>query len=156
MNARNNNGHFKSGQSGNPRGRPTTKSSAIREKLMIDHDAIIEVLRQAALGGDMQACKLILERTCPALKPQALPVTVALPPEGDMTQIAETLIRAAASGRLAPDVASQMIGAIGQLARITQIKEHLHKSEDLEDESISGIRIRIINEKGEVTNPSNE
>lgn len=141
------NGQFLPKNSGNPRGRPTTEAAAIRKQLAINHEEIIEVLRQAARGGDIQACKLILDRICPPLKPQAAPVVISLPPEGDLTQIAEALIKASAEGRLSPDIAAQMVASISQLARITVIKENLPKPEN-DDDVINHIRISIIGEDG--------
>jgi hypothetical protein len=147
MARRKSNGQFMPGKSGNPNGRPATESAAIRKQLAANYEAIIQAVRSAALGGDMQACKMILERICPPLKAQGAPVIINLPPEGDMIQIAEALIRAAAEGSLAPDTAAQMVSAVGQLARITEIKEDLSKSED-ECELVEKIEIIIIDSDG--------
>jgi hypothetical protein len=147
MSKRKDNGQFLPGNSGNPKGRPSTEVSTIRKQLAAQYEEIIAVIRQAALGGDMQACKMILDRICPALKPQTAPTTIKLPPDADMTQIAEIFIRASAKGNLPPDIAAQMVSAIGQLARIAVIKENLPKPED-DDDVISHIRISIIGEDG--------
>lgn len=134
------------GRSGNPKGRPGTQSSEIRKLLAVEHEAIIQAVRNAALGGDMQACKMILDRICSPLKAQGAPVIINLPPEGDMAKIAEALIRAAADGSLAPDTAAQMVSAVGQLARITEIKEDLKSNE--ESELIDKIEIVLIDSDG--------
>lgn len=58
-----------------------------------------------------------------------------------MKEIAQGLIRAAAGGFLSPDIPAQMIAAVGQLARITEVSKHLKPEE--EAESISEIRITV-------------
>lgn len=146
------NGQFVPGKSGNPKGRPTTQSSTIREKLMADHDAIIDVLRQAALGGDIQACKMILDRICPPLKAQATPVTIKLPRKADMTQIAEVIIKTAAEGALPPDIAAQLVAAVGNFARISEIKEDLPSSQ--KTPIFRKVRIELVNPDGTVKNLS--
>lgn len=146
MKERKDNGQFMPGRSGNPKGRPTTESAIIRKQLAINYEDIINTIRSAALGGDMQACKLILERICPPLKPQAAPIVIKLPRDGDLTQIAKAFVKASAEGHISPEVAAQMISAIGQLARITEINEKIKPEE--EEEPLSLIRIRVIGEDG--------
>lgn len=146
MTNRTENGQFSSGKSGNPKGRPSTNTAAIRKLLASNAKSIIQVIQSAALRGDLQACKMILDRICPPLKAQTEPVVINLP-SGDMTQIAEAFIRAAAGGSLSPDISAQMVTAVGQLARITEVKEHLPKPEE-EKDPITEIRINIIDPKG--------
>jgi len=141
------NGQFKPGKSGNPSGRPNTEITAIRKELATHSKAIIQVVTNAALEGDMQACKMIFDRICPTLKPQAAPVVISLPPGSDLTQIAEALIKASAEGVLPPDIGAQMVASIGQLARIAVIKENLPQPEN-EDDVLRHIRISIIGEDG--------
>ncbi len=59
----------------------------------------------SALGGDLQACRLILEHISLPLKAQAASVTINLPDNRDLAKTAEALIQAAADGILPPDVA---------------------------------------------------
>ncbi|MBS0290289.1 MAG: hypothetical protein JSS07_09695 [Proteobacteria bacterium] len=132
MTHRKENGQFLRGKSGNPNGRPTSETTAIRAQLAQNHKEIIGVVQKAALGGDMQACKMVLDRICPPLKPQAAPMVINLPSEGDITQIAETFIRATADGCLSPDIAAQIVSAVGQLARIVEVTELKNRLEALE------------------------
>lgn len=150
MTSRERNGQFRAGRSGNPRGRPSADTMTIRKQLTKNHEDIIEVIRQAALGGDMQASKMILDRICPPLKAQSVPVAVTLPLEGDMTQIAKELIKAGAEGRLSPDVAAQMVSAVAQFARITEIKGKLPEPES-EDSIITKVEIHVVRPDGEIT-----
>lgn len=144
MKKRKDNGQFLKGVSGNSSGRPITETTNIRKQLAANHEEIINAIRNAALGGDMQACKLILDRICPPLKAQAAPITIKLPYDGDLTQIAKAFIEAGAEGHISPEIAAQMVSAVGQLARISEIKEKLEPEEV--GEPLTHIRISIIGE----------
>ena len=69
---------FKPGQSGNPNGRPKDKTPAalLRKSIIGDIPAIINTLVELAKGGDVQAAKVLLDRVCPTLKPQAMPISL--------------------------------------------------------------------------------
>ena len=59
---------FTKGQSGNPAGRPVgskNKCTQFRELLEDDLPALVSVLRNKALEGDMNAMRLLLERLVP-------------------------------------------------------------------------------------------
>jgi Family of unknown function (DUF5681) len=67
-------GSWKPGQCGNPKGRPKgarDRRSNLRYGLLKEVPDILKTLAAAAKGGDIQAAKLILERTLPALKSAA-------------------------------------------------------------------------------------
>ena len=58
------------GQSGNPRGRrPDSAIAKARLKLARSLPAILNVVIQAALAGDLSACKLVVERLVPIARP---------------------------------------------------------------------------------------
>lgn len=58
------------GQSGNPRGRrPDAAIAKARLKLARSLPAILNVVIQAALAGDLAAAKLIIERLIPIARP---------------------------------------------------------------------------------------
>jgi len=62
---------FLKGCSGNPAGRPVgskNKSTQFRELLEDDLPALISVLRDKALEGDMNAMRLLLERLVPKVQ----------------------------------------------------------------------------------------
>ena len=62
---------FVRGQSGNPAGRPVgskNKCTQFRELLEDDLPALVSVLRDKALEGDMHAMRLLLERLVPKVQ----------------------------------------------------------------------------------------
>ncbi len=126
------NGRFPPGASGNPTGRPKTESAALRAELAEHGPAIAAVVIEAAIGGDLQAAKLVLDRISPPLKAQAAPVLLDLPRPENATGTAAAIIRAAADGEIPPDVATQLVGAVGTLARIIEIDELKDRLESLE------------------------
>lgn len=138
MSNRKANGQFKRGKSGNPKGRPSTNIAALRDQLADNIDEVIHVVLDAALGGDLQACKLLLDRTIPTIKPQQAPVHVKLPKDGDVIVLADSIIRATAKGELPTESAAQLINA---LARAKGMKT---LSDDEMDEPIGKIQIEVI------------
>ena len=62
---------FVKGQSGNPAGRPVgskNKCTQFRELLEDDLPALVSVLRDRAMEGDMNAMRLLLERLVPKVQ----------------------------------------------------------------------------------------
>jgi hypothetical protein len=62
---------FKPGRSGNVAGRPAGKTpgAKIRKAIEAQADGILKSVIDAAVSGDMQACKMLLDRITPTLKP---------------------------------------------------------------------------------------
>jgi hypothetical protein len=115
---------WKPGQTGNPKGRPPGQSeiTTLRKSIMNDAPEILAGLVTAAKAGDVQAARLILERVLPPVKPieQAIELNLA----GDtLTDQGRAVLSAVAAGALAPGQGSQLIAAIGALARVTEINE---------------------------------
>ncbi len=125
-------GRFSPGVSGNPTGRPKSESAALRAELAEHGPAIAAVVVEAAIGGDLQAAKLVLDRIIPPLKAHAAPILLDLPSSENATGTAAAIIRAAADGSLPPDVAAQLVAAVGTLARIIEIDEFKDRLESLE------------------------
>jgi hypothetical protein len=115
---------FQKGRSGNPKGRPrgTGKVAALREQIAEHVPGIVKRLIDAALAGDMQAARLLLDRALPPLRAEDGTVKIDLPADSLSAQ-GEAIIRAAARGQITPAQASAMTTALTGLARIKEISE---------------------------------
>lgn len=129
---------FKPGQSGNPKGRPPgirDRRHAARDALAGDLPEVLRVLVDAAKGGDVQAATLILSRVLPPLRPERQPVTLEnIPKQGTAGELAQAIIANAAHGQIAPDVASELIGALANVGRILEVDELARRIAALEAE----------------------
>ena len=116
---------WKPGQTGNPKGRPPGQSeiTRLRAALAGDVPEILAGLVLAAKGGDVQAARLILERILPPVKAIEQAVELQLPEGGTLTAQGRAVLSAVAGGNLAPSQGAALLGAIGTLARVTEIDE---------------------------------
>ena len=109
---------WKPGQSGNPKGRPTGTGEVARMRAAIAGNvpAILDSLTSAALAGDVQAARLLLERALPPIK--AVEATQALSlPDGTLTEQGRAVLASVAAGELAPGQGAALLGAIGKIGR---------------------------------------
>jgi hypothetical protein len=125
---------WKPGQTGNPKGRPPGQSeiTRLRASLAGDVPDILAGLVLAAKGGDVQAARLILERVLPPVKAVELAQTIHLPTDGTLTAKGNAVLNAVAAGKLAPALGSALLGAIGTLARVTEVDELAARVAELE------------------------
>lgn len=127
---------FKPGQSGNPAGKPpgTKNRATVLAQALFDGEAetLTRKIIELAKNGDMQALKVCVDRLCPPMKAQAAPVQVEIPKTDNISDIANAFIKAAADGRLPPDVAAQLVSAVGTLARVVEVDELKERQAALE------------------------
>lgn len=123
---------FKAGISGNPKGRPKNKTPAtlLRKSIVDDMPEIILTLIKQAKEGDTAAAKILLDRCCPALKPQAMAIN--LPVNGSLAEQGNEIIRATLSGNIPPDVGAQLITALSNQGRLVEIDQLTQRIEALE------------------------
>ena len=123
---------FKKGVSGNPSGRPAGKTpgAKLRKAIEAQADNILQAVIDSAIGGDMQACKMLLDRITPTLKPQALAIN--LPVNSSLAEQGNEIIKAALTGQIPPDIGSQLITALANQAKIVEIDELTKRIEILE------------------------
>ncbi len=124
---------FKKGVSGNVSGRPKNKTAAtiLRKSIADDMPEIINALVGLAKGGDVQAAKVLLDRICPALKPQAM--AISLPVNGTLAEQGGEIIKATMTGQIPPDIGSQLITALAHQAKIVEVDELTRRIEALEN-----------------------
>ena len=123
---------FQAGQSGNPKGRPKDKTPAtlLRKSIADDMPDIISKLVELAKDGDVQAAKVLLDRVCPPLKPQAVPISV--PVNGTLSEQGDEIIKATLAGQIPPDIGAQLITALsnqGKLLELQELTERLQRIE---------------------------
>lgn len=126
-------------RSPNPNGRPrgiVDKRSKVTKALADDASAIVRVVIDAALEGDMQACNLVLARVAPTLKPQAERVAFDLDPSAPIATQIESVLAAMASGTLAPDVGQIIIASLAKLGDARAVAELESRIARLEGTSI--------------------
>jgi hypothetical protein len=126
---------FKPGVSGNPAGRKkdTTPATLLRKSIVGDMPEIITKLVELAKGGDVAAAKVLLDRCCPALKPQAMPIS--LPVNGTLAEQGGEIIKATMAGQIPPDIGSQLITALANQSKIIEIEELTKRIEVLENQN---------------------
>jgi hypothetical protein len=127
---------FKPGQSGNPNGRPKDKTPATQIRMAIEARRvdILQAVIDAAIGGDMQACKMLLDRITPTLKPIAQPVTVPIDGDNTLAGQAAKVVSATLSGQIPPDIGSQLITALTGQSRIIEMQEMAERLERIEQQ----------------------
>jgi len=125
---------FKPGQSGNPNGRPKGKSAGgmLRKAIEERRDDILKIVVDAALNGDLQACKMLLERIAPTLRPVAASVTLPLDKSAGLAEQGAEVINAALSGTIPPDVANQLISVLTHQGKLIETTELIARIEALE------------------------
>jgi dihydrodipicolinate synthase/N-acetylneuraminate lyase len=126
-------GSWQPGQCGNPKGRPKgarDRRSNLRCGLLKEVPAILKTLAAAAKGGDIQAAKLILERTLPALKTAA--ETLTRPGADTPASQGRTVLGACAQGDISPDEAATLMQAISAQARVVEVEELTQRVQALE------------------------
>jgi hypothetical protein len=127
-------GRWKPGQSGNPSGRRPGSGSVQQLRLGIEESLpeIIQALTERAKAGDIGAARLLLERAVPPLRPVEAPQALQIS-EGGLSSQAKSVVALAASGEVSVAQASQLITALGTLARLIEVDELERRIQSLEN-----------------------
>ena len=117
-------GRWKAGESGNPKGRTpgTGEVAAIRAAIADRVPELLAAMMTRALDGDVGAARLLLERAVAPLKAAEQPQALSLP-DGTLTDQGRAILVSVAAGELAPGQGAALLGAIGTLARVTELDE---------------------------------
>ena len=128
-------GRWKKGESGNPAGRKPGSDtvSQIRKGIAERVPELLAKLIEQALAGDTGAARLLLERAIPPLKAAEQTQALSLP-DGTLTDQGRAVLASVAAGDLAPGQGSQLITAIGSLARVAEIDDLAKRITKLENQ----------------------
>ena len=131
-------GRWKAGESGNPAGRkPGTGAVAKIRASMAEHvPALVAMLLERAIAGDIGAARLLLERTIAPLKAAEQSAPLALP-GGSLAEQGRAVVTAIASGELAPGQGAALLASIGTLAKLIEVDELARRIDALEARSQS-------------------
>ena len=127
---------WKPGQAGNPKGRPagTGEVAKLRAAIADRVPELLAAMMARALEGDVGAARLLLERAIAPLKAAEQSQALSLP-DGTLTEQGRAVLASVASGELAPGQGAALLGAIGTLARVTEIDELARRIEVLEEKN---------------------
>ncbi len=123
---------FKKGESGNPSGRRpgTTAGAKLRKSIETKAPAILKTVIDAAIGGDLAACKILLDRIIPVLKAQALPVIVDV--GASLPETGGNVINATMAGQIPPDIGAALIAALSNQSKLVEVEELVKRLDALE------------------------
>lgn len=123
---------FQKGISGNPKGRTPAHLTAakLRKSIADELPDILSKLIDLAKAGDVQAIKILLDRVCPAIKPQAVPI--CLPVSDSLAEQGNEIIKATMTGQIPPDIGSQLITALANQAKIIEQQEIIERLQRIE------------------------
>ena len=129
---RDRNGRFLPGTSGNLAGRPKGSTChALRMAREAAEEVALPALIEAAKGGDMEACKVLVSYGLPRQKPVMLPSPVELPETGDLAEMAKGIFRMLKEGQIGVDVAGDLVSMLGTAARVEEVTELREQVENL-------------------------
>lgn len=130
---------WRPGQSGNPQGRPRgvkNKKSLVAEEFEQQGSAVAQKVIEAALGGDIQAASLVLQRICPPLRPRAEPSPFNLDVNTSLTEQAQQVLSAIACGDVDIESGRVLIGCLSSLASLKQVDEFERRIAALEQDAV--------------------
>jgi Family of unknown function (DUF5681) len=142
-------GRFQKGRSGNPSGRPKGSRNAATLACEALLDGQAEALTQKAitmaLGGDVVALRICMDRLCPPRKDR--PVTFALPPitsARDAADISAAVAVAVSKGDITPSEAAEvakLVDTYVKAYRVAELDERVARMEQLSDAELMRIAI---------------
>lgn len=115
----------------------------LAQKLMESQtEAVVQTVIDAALTGDMQACRLIVERLLPPVKERALDAdAIKLPATVDATtaaQVFSEVFRAVAGGRIVPGEGKTLVELLNLYLSAHEYQQLAERIDELEQATPRG------------------
>lgn len=117
-------GRFKPGNPGRPRGARHKTTLAVLALMEGEAETITRTCIEAAKGGDLTACRLVLDRLLPPAKER--PLRVKLPDVVSLEDVAQAqaaILRAVACGELLPTEGAMLAGIVENRRRAIETTE---------------------------------
>jgi len=127
-------GKFGPGNSGKPKGARHHTTRAVETLMNGEAEAITRTMIEAAVGGDIQAAKFILERVGPAPRKDG-PVMLDLPgitTAADAAQAMARIVESVATGEMTPAEGNAVSGLIEGFRKTLETEELARRMESLE------------------------
>lgn len=127
---------WKTGQSGNPKGRPKNSGQVAKLRALLQPDApkLLEKAKKLALEGDGVMMRLCLERLVPPVKTRDDPVEIpGLKDAMTLKEKGDTIINALADGHIGPNEAATLMQMVSAQARIIDVDDHEQRLAVLEE-----------------------
>lgn len=138
MTTKKNQTSWKRGQTGNSKGRPRNAVAAaakLRDKIGDDIDEVLNNVIEQAKAGDLAACRLLIERVLPAIKPIESPVEMSLPKGANLVAKGEAVLDAVSVGDIAPMQAGALLSGLGTLAKLIETQDLAERLTALESQA---------------------
>jgi len=95
-------------------------------------ESVLQKVIDAALEGDLTACKLVLDRLYPAIKSQAMPVNI---PVGEtLPETGNNIVTETMTGNVPPDIGASLITALSNQAKLIEFIELSQRLELIEQQ----------------------
>lgn len=130
-------GRFTRGNPGRPPGARHRTTRAVEALLAGEAEAVTRRLIEAAIDGDMQAARLVIERIVP--RRTDAPVTFDLPQvetSADMVAASAAILDAVAAGDITPNEAQAVAGLLqahGRVLELHDLEERVRRLEGQND-----------------------
>lgn len=128
---------FKSGQSGNPKGRPVgskNKRTLLAQQLEDAGSAVQAVVIKKALEEeDMQAAALVMSRVNPPLRPAAQRVQFELDTSLPIADQSRQIVQAVANGELDVDTGKQLLDMLSAYIGMKDVETFLSELKKLRE-----------------------
>ena len=132
-NGRSTDGRFSKGNAGRPRGARNKATQAVETLLEGEAEGLTRKAVELALGGDVTALKLCLDRIAPPRKDR--PIRIDLPQASNAQEtvaLSEAILRQVAQGELTPLEAQPVMAMVEQYRRIMETAELEQRISELE------------------------